>query len=384
MKKEKRSQNRNPELSIVLPCRNEEEALPDCLKLIKSVIKEHKINAEIIVSDSSTDSCPQIAKKHKVELVKHDKQGYGIAYLEGFKRARGKYIFMADADCTYDFAEIPNFLEHLREGYDFVMGDRFAGGMDRGVMTWSHKYIGNPALSGILRIFFGTTVKDSHCGMRAIRKDALDKLKLKTIGMEFASEMVIKAIKNNLKIKEIPIKYYKRKGESKLNTFRDGWRHLRFMLLYSPLFLFFLPGLILFLIGLETMLWFYFGSPKILGVELVYHPMFLSALLIIIGYQLIIFSFFTKTYAMTHLGETGPTMDKLYKFITIEKASLFGFIIALFGAIIYLWIFFKWLNTGFGELNQIKNSIIALTLLTLGIQTIFSSFMLSILGIKER
>jgi len=378
-----RKKGKNPELSIILPCRNEEKALPDCLSKIKSVIKKHKINAEIIVSDSSIDESPEIARKHKARLVKHDKEGYGIAYLEGFKAARGDYIFMADADCTYDFNEIPNFLKYLREGYEFVIGNRFAYKMHKGAMTWTHKYIGNPVLSWILRLFFGTTVSDSHCGMRAISREALDKLNLRTIGMEFASEMIVKAVKNNLKIKQLPIEYYVRVGKTKLNTVNDGWRHLRFMLLYSPLFLFFIPGLVMFFIGIETMLWFYFGSPEILGLKLFFHPMFLSALLIIVGYQLIIFSFFAKTYAITHLRDENVFIEKLYKFITIEKASFLGIVITFLGGIIYLWIFFRWINTGFGELDEIKNSIVALTLLTVGIQTVFSSFMLSILGIKE-
>ncbi|MDP2925798.1 MAG: glycosyltransferase [Nanoarchaeota archaeon] len=371
------------EISIILPCRNEEKALPECLRKIKDVINKYHINAEIIVSDSSCDSSPDIARENKVKLVKHDKVGYGIAYLEGFKEAKGKYIFMADADLTYDFKEIPNFLKYLREGYDFVIGDRFAYKMEKGTMSWSHKYIGNPILSGILRLFYGTSVKDSHCGMRAISREALDKLNLRTTGMEFASEMVIKAVKNHLKIKEVPIKYYPRKGESKLRSFSDGWRHLRFMLLYSPLFLFFIPGLILFLVGLELMLWFYFGSPEVLGIKLYYHPMFFSSLSIIIGYQLIVFAFFTKTYAITHLGEENDFMNRLHRFLTIEKVSLFGIFISLLGLIIYIMILLKWLKSGFGELEQIKNSILGLTLLAIGIQTIFSSFMLSILGIKE-
>jgi len=374
----------NLELSIILPCRNEEKALPTCLKQIKKIIKDNKINAEIIVSDSSIDSSPEIAKKEKVKLIKHGKEGYGNAYLEAFKVAKGKYIFMADADCTYDFNEIPNFLKELKKGNDFVIGDRFAYKMDKGVMSFSHKYIGNPVLSGILRLFFGTSVRDSHCGMRAISKKALDKLNLNTTGMEFASEMVIKVIRKKLKVKQLPIKYHKRKGNSKLNTISDGWHHLRFMLLYSPLFLFFIPGLILFLIGIETMLWFYFGTPQILGIKLYFHPMFLSALFIITGYQLIIFSVFAKTYAITHLEEESLIMEKLYKFITIERASLMGLATLSIGTIIYLIIFFKWINSGFGSLNEIKNSIVALTFLTIGVQTIFSSFMLSILGIKEK
>ena len=372
-----------PELSIILPCRNEEQALSICLSQIKKILKENNINAEIIVSDSSIDKSPEIAKKHRVKLIKHDKKGYGIAYLEAFKHVKGKYIFMADADCTYDFSEIPNFLNCLKEGYDFVIGNRFAKKIKKSVMPWSHRHIGNPVLSGLLRIFFGTSVKDSHCGMRAITKNALDQLNLQTTGMEFASEMVIKALKNKLKIKQIPINYKERIGNSKLNSISDGWRHLRFMLLYSPLFLFFIPGFILFLIGIETLFWFYFGSPNILGIKLYFHPMFLSALFTIIGYQLIIFSIFAKTYAITHLNEKSP-LEKLFKYITIERASIIGAIIVILGVLIYLTIFIKWIKSGFSSLDEIKNSIIALTLITLGIQTIFSSFMFSILGIEEK
>ena len=373
-----------PELSIILPCRNEELALPECLKQIKQVIKKNKLNAEIIVSDSSTDSSPKIAKKNKVILIKHNKDGYGNAYLEAFKHAKGKYIFMADSDGTYDFKEIPRFINELKQGSDLVLGNRFKGKMEEDAMPLSNKYLGNPLLSGILRLFFHTKIKDSHTGMRAITKESLGKLNLRTTGMEFASEMIIKAIKKSLKIKEIPIDYHKRKGTSKLNPIRDAWKHMRFMLLYSPLFLFFIPGVISFLIGIITLAWFYFGEPNILGIKLYFHPMFISSLLTLIGYQLIIFSAFAKSYAITHLGEESPTMNKIWKYITIEKASIMGIIIAAVGAIIYLVIFIGWLSSGFKSLNEIKNSIIALTFITIGIQTIFSSFMLSILSIKEK
>ena len=376
--------NNNPELSIILPCRNEEQAIDFCITQIKQTIKKHKLKAEIIISDSSCDSSPKIARSHKVKLVKHDKQGYGIAYLEAFKKAKGKYLFLADCDGTYDFNEIPKFLKAMQKGYDFVIGDRFKGNIEKNAMPWHHKKIGNPILSGTLRLFFKTKVHDIHCGMRAISRQALEKLDLKTTGMEFASEMVVQALKNNLKIKEIPINYHKRKGNSKLRSFTDAWRHMRFMLLYSPLFLFFIPGLILFLIGLGLTAWLYFGSPQVLGIQLFYHPMFFTALLAIIGYQLIIFSVFAKTYAITHLNEKSNLFDKLYKFITIEKASIIGFIVVLVGIIIYITIFGGWISSGFSSLNQAKNSIIALTLIILGVQTIFSSFMLSILGIKGK
>lgn len=384
MNKTKKENLNNPELSIILPCRNEQKALPFCLKEIKKTIKKNKLSAEIIVSDSSTDKSPEIAKKEEAVLIKHNKEGYGIACLEAFKHAKGKYIFMADADGTYDFNEIPNFLNYLKGGYDFVIGNRFAGKIEKNAMPFSHRYIGNPALSFILRLFFGAKIKDSHSGMRAIKKESLKKLNLQTIGMEFASEMLIKAIKNKLKIKELPIDYHLRIGRSKLKTFSDGWKHLRFMLLYCPLFLFFIPGLILFFAGILLMLWFYFDSPQIFGIKFFYHPMFLFSLLIIVGYQLIIFAVFAKTYAITHLEKKSENFEKLFKYITIERASILGISLFAMGVVICLVILIKWINSNFGGLNEIKSSIIAITLLTIGIQTIFSSFMLSILGIKEK
>lgn len=376
---------KRPELSIILPCLNEEKAIGFCLDEIKQVIRENNLNAEIIVVDNgSTDNSRNIVKEKGADLVYEQKKGYGAAYLKGFESARGRYIFMADADASYDFKEIPRFLEYLKQNHDFVIGNRFNEKIEKGAMTWTHKYIGNPVLSGILRLFFRTKINDSHCGMRAINKRALDKLDVQTTGMEFASEMIVKAVKNKLSIKEVPIKYHRRKGDSKLSSFSDGWKHFRFMLLYSPLFLFFIPGLILFLLGLISMLWIYFGPAQIFGIKLFYHPMFLSALFIIIGYQLIIFALFAKTYSIVHLKEESPLMNQLYKYLTIERASLIGILISLMGLIIYLIVFLRWLNSGFGSLDEAKNSILALTFIIIGIQTIFSSFMLSILSIKEK
>lgn len=376
--------NKNPELSIILPCLNEAQALGLCLEKIKRVIEENNLDAEIIVVDNgSTDNSCAIAIEKQVNLVREKQRGYGAAYLKGFAAAKGEYFFLADPDGSYDFSEIPRFIGQLKKGYDFVIGNRFKGKIEKGAMPWSHRYIGNPLHSGILRLFFKTKIHDAHSGMRAIVKKALKKLTLKTTGMEFASEMVIKAGKRGLKIQELPINYYKRKGKSKLKSFADGWRHLRFTLLYSPLFLFFIPGFLLFLIGLAAMPWLYLGSPEILGIRLQYHPMFVSALLIIIGYQLVIFSLFAKTYAIAHLGDK-PIFDKLYRYITIEKAGIAGILMGILGIIIYAVIFFKWVNSGFGQLLEVRNSIIALTLVIIGIQTIFSSFMLSILGIEKK
>lgn len=375
--------NNKPKITIILPCRNEEEALPFCLQQIKEAIKKNNLSAEIIVSDSSIDRSPKIAREHGVVLVKHDKKGYGIAYLEAFKEASGEYFFMADADASYDFNEISNFINELDNGYEMIIGNRFSGNMHKNAMPFSHRYIGNPILSFILRLFFKTKIRDSQCGMRAIKKESLKKLNLQTTGMEFASEMIIKALKNNLKIKELPIGYHPRKGDSKMSSFRDAWRHIRFMLLYSPLFLFFIPGLTIFLAGIISLFVFYFYNPTIFGITLYSHPMFLSSLLTIIGYQLITFSGFAKIYSITNLKEENETLEKLFKYITIEKASIVGALVILLGLIIYIVIASNWISSGFGSLNEIKNSIVALTLLTIGTQTIFSSFMLSILGIKK-
>lgn len=378
------------EISIIIPCLNEQNSIGEVIRNIRKVIDSNKLNAELIIVDNnSSDNSQNIIKREirnfpKSKLIVEERMGYGSAYLKGFENTNGKYIFIADSDNTYDFNEIPKFIQELKKGSDLVIGDRFKGNMEKGSMPLLNKYLGNPILSSILRLFFSTKLNDSQSGMRAIKREALQKLNLKTTGMEFASEMIIKAIKRKLKVKEIPINYYKRKGNSKLNPVNDAWKHIRFMLIYSPLFLFLIPGIITFLVGMNTLIWIYFGTAEILGVKLYYHPMFISSLLMIIGYQLIIFAVFAKTYAITHLGEESRIMNNLYKYITIEKASIMGILISLIGISIYLYILINWLSSGFSSLNEIKNSIVALTFIVLGIQTIFSSFMLSILSIKEK
>ena len=378
--------NGEPEISIILPCLNEEESIERCINDIKDVIKKNNLNTEVIIIDNgSTDNSIQVIRDNSKgingKLIRHEKRGYGSAYLKGIEHSKGKYIFMADSDGSYDFYEIPKFIEELRKGYDFVIGNRFKGRIEKGSMPFLNRYIGNPILSGILKFFFNVDVHDSHCGMRAIRKESLNKLNLSTTGMEFASEMVLKAGKRNLKIKELPINYHKRRGKSKLRSFPDAWRHMRLMLIYSPLYLFFIPGLIIFLLGVISMFLLIFNI-SISGQVFQYQPMFISSILIITGYQLIIFSLFAKTYAITHLKEK-PILDNLYKYITIERASIIGIIIILIGFFIYYSLLLNWISGNFEGLIETRKSIIALTLITLGIQTIFSSFMLSILGMKE-
>lgn len=383
-----RSQS-TPQISIVLPCKNEELALQKCLDEIKSVIAKHHLDAEALVVDNgSTDGSRKILEENlktfpELKIIDENNEGYGAACLKGFEAARGEYIFLADADGTYSFKDIPRFLEESERGSELVVGNRFASPLNRESMSVTRK-IGNYILSSIARFFFGIKIRDIHCGERLIKRSSLSKITLYTAGMEFASEMLIKAARQKLKISELPVSYSPRLGESKLKTFSDGWRHLRFLLLYSPLFLFLLPGFILFLSGVLSMALLYFFEVQIFGLHLYFHPMFLSSLLILLGYQLIFFAGFAKVYAVTHLGDEDELVSKSFRYITIEKAGLVGIIMAISGAAIFLYIFWKWISSGLGSLNEVKNSIVAMTFVVLGIETLFSAFMLSTLGIKER
>jgi glycosyltransferase involved in cell wall biosynthesis len=383
-------QDSDPEISVVIPCLNEEEGILYCLNQIESTLSAIGTSIEVVVVDNaSTDRTAEIVREKMqnhawLRLVEEQVRGYGSAYLRGLKSAKGTYFFMADADGTYDFKDIPRYIEKLRAGADMVIGDRFAHGLAKGTMPWLNRYVGNPVLSTITRLFFKIRIHDIHCGARAMSRVAFQKITLYTTGMEFASEMIIKAAKAGLQIEEIPITYSPRIGESKLNSFGDGWRHLRFILLYSPLILFTLPGMLLFLIGVISMTLLYFSHLAIFDIQLFVHPMFLSAILLLLGYQLIFFGGFAKTYAITHLGDTNTTLQWMFRHLTIEKAGIVGIFLTLLGLCVYILIYSRWYQSGFGSLNEIKNSIVALTLFVLGIQTFFSAFMLSIIGIKER
>jgi glycosyltransferase involved in cell wall biosynthesis len=378
-----------PKLSIILPCFNEELSVRKCISDIQKEL-DNKINYEIIVvNNNSTDNSKNILDElrlqyENVKVFFEKTIGYGSACSRGFNEAKGKYLLMMDIDQTYPANKIMDFVLELDNGNEFVIGNRFTGSMEKNSMPPLHKFIGNPVLSFILRLFFKTKVRDSHCGMRAIRKSAYEKLNLKTLGMEFASEMIIKVLKNKFKISEIAISYHPRVGESKLKSFRDGWRHLRFMLLYSPLYLFLAPGIFLFLLGIVSMSTIYFMKISLAGVQFIVHPIFLSSLLMITGYQLMIFAGFAKSYAVTHLDEKSPGLESILKVLSIEVAVIIGTIVIISGALIYIFILHKWINSNFGSLNEIKNGVIGLTLMVLGVQTISSAFMLSILGIKER
>ena len=383
------NKQKSPKISIVLPCKNEELALQRCLDEIKGVIAKDNLDAEVIVVDNgSTDGSRKILGENlrtfsKLKIINESNEGYGLAYLKGFETARGEYIFMADADGTYSFKDIPKFLEEIKKGNDLVVGNRFASSISRESMSFLRK-AGNAILSLITRLLFKIKIKDIHSGARMITRQALSQITLYTAGMEFASEMIIKAKRRGLKISELSVSYRPRFGESKLRAFRDGWRHLRFLLLYSPLFLFLLPGLFLFLAGILSMTLLFFFNIQILGLEFYFHPMFLSSLLILVGYQLVFFAGFAKVYAVTHLGDEDRLVSNLFKYITIEKAGVLGIVCAGLGGLKFLFIFWKWVSTGFGSLDEIKSSIVAMTFVVFGVETIFSAFMLSMLGIKER
>ncbi len=377
-------------ISVILPCLNEEKGLELCINTINSTARENNLNLEIIVVDNgSTDNSQDVTRKMQekygnIVLEEEKIKGYGSAYLHGFSKARGKYLIMGDADNTYDFTAIPTFINKLKEGYDFVVGNRFAGLMERNAMTFSHKWIGNPILSSLVRIFFKIKIHDIHCGLRAITKISYDKLSLSTLGMEFASEMIIKASRAKLKITEIPTKYTTRIGESKLETFNDGWRHLRFILLYSPKIIFLIPGITLFLIGLIALIALSIGNISIGGITLYFHPMFMSSLLMILGYELIFFTGFSRIYAITHLGEHDKMIEKLFKFITLERALALGSVIFLISLSIYIKIFVDWISSDMKDLFETKSLIVALTFSVIGIQTIMGAFMISILNIKDK
>ncbi len=379
-----------PEVSIILPCLNEAEGLRFCINQIRDMLRESPLSAEvIIVNNNSTDASVDIITSAMKEFswlrLEHEPiPGYGSAYLKGLSAARGSYFFLADADGTYNFGDVPRFVSELKAGADMVVGNRFITGLDKKVMPWLHQYIGNPIISGQVRLFFKVPIHDVLCGARALSKTTYEKLDLHTRGMEFATEMIIKASKAKLTIKEIPIKYSPRLGTSKLKSFSDGWRYIRYHLLYAPLILFMLPGLTLFALGAISMLILYFGHLSLFNIEFYTHPMFLSAVLMILGYQLVFFGGFAKMYSIAHLGDTNKTIQSLLKHLTIEKAGLVGITLTLIGGFIYIYIFTSWIQSGFGSLDQIKNSVVALTCITLGVQTFFSAFMLSIIGIKEK
>src|SRR5690349_1391494 len=310
-------------VSVVIPCLNEAASIERCVTLARNVLDDHEIPGEVIVVDNgSTDGSADLATNAGARVVPEQRRGYGSAYLAGFAAARGAYIVMADADLTYDFNDIPRFVERLEDGAELVMGDRMDN-IKPGAMPWLHRYIGNPVLTGTLNLFFRTGVKDAHCGMRALRRDVLARLDLQTTGMEFASEMVIRASKENLAIDQIPIEYHPREGESKLSSFRDGWRHLRFLLVHSPTHLFFVPGAFLTGLGILVMATV-LAHVNVFGRSWDVHSMIGGSLLTIVGTQILALGLCARAYGVYILGEDDVWFQRMRPRIKLEHGLLAG------------------------------------------------------------
>ena len=374
------------EVSVVMPCLNEAETIGTCIEKAQTVLTTLGISGEIIIADNgSTDNSVTIAEKLGARIVHQPIRGYGAAYLAGIAAAQGKYIVIGDSDDTYDFSELPRFLQPLREGTEVVMGSRFLGNIHPGAMPKLHQYLGNPILTGILNILFKAGVSDAHCGMRAFTRDAYQQMELQTTGMEFASEMVIKATKIDLKIVEVPITYSVRKGTSKLNSFRDGWRHLRFMLLLSPTYLFLFPGMLLFLLGFIGTVLLLPGPLKIGERAYDVHVMVLTCLLCLLGYQLLLLGLSARTLSLTRgFSVSDALIQFVYRYFNLEKGLLLGFTTFVVGFLIDGWIAYQWGKSGFGALQKVRPALFALLLMVIGAQTVFSAFFLSMLGIPTK
>jgi glycosyltransferase involved in cell wall biosynthesis len=370
-------------VSVVIPCLNEAENIEACVTAALRALKQMDVPGEVVVADNnSEDDSARLAAQAGARVVVERRRGYGSAYLAGFAASKGRYIVMADADLTYDFDEIPRFVAALQEGAEMVIGDRMDS-IQPGAMPWLHRYVGNPILTGLLNLFFRTGVNDAHCGMRALRRDVLPRLDLRTTGMEFASEMVIRASKENLKIAEFPIEYHPRGGESKLSSFRDGWRHLRFLLVHSPNHLFIVPGALL--AGVGTLIVVFVGAGlDFFGRAWGVHALIGGALLMIVGTQVLALGLCAHAYGTYFMGEQDDWFDRMRARFRLEHGLLLGGFFILIGLAMGAVIVATWIAHGFGSLADEHLAVIAASLLIVGIQIFFSSFLLSILGLRRR
>lgn len=379
------------EFSFVMPCLNEAETLKICINKATDSLKKNNISGEVIIADNgSIDGSQDIARENGAKVVDIKEKGYGNALKGGIYAAKGKYIIMGDSDDSYDFENIMPFVNKLREGYDLVMGNRFKGGIKKGAMPFLHRYLGNPVLSFIGRLFFKIKIRDFHCGLRGFSKEAAIKMDLRTTGMEFASEIVIKAALLKMKITEVPTTLYPdgRNRPPHLNTWHDGWRHLRFLLMFSPKWLFFYPGIFLFILGLITSTILTIGPVKINNIIFDIHTLLYSSSLILIGFLSMVFYFFTKIFTINSgLIPFNNSFNKIIKQITLERGLIVSGIIILTGIGLTINAFLNWDKTSFGNLDPqitLRKVIPACTLTLLGIQMILFSFFFSILQLKHK
>jgi glycosyltransferase involved in cell wall biosynthesis len=374
----------DPRISIVLPCLNEVDSVAGVVREAASALAAAGERGEVIVVDNgSTDGSSIAAAEAGARVVMERRRGYGLAYLAGFAAAHGEYVVMADADGSYDLAALPRLIAGLDRGHDLVMGSRFRGTIAPGAMPWLHRHLGSPALSGLLNLLYGTGVDDAHCGMRALRRDALPQLRLRMPGMEFASEMIVNAARAGLRITEVPVDYRRRIGHSKLDTMRDGWRHLRFLLLYSPTHLFLIPGGALFLVGVVLLVALLPGPLDVLGFSFDIHYMVLGALLALLGSQIVALGLYAKTIAVAlRLQPIDRTLAFLRRVFSLERGLLAGGLLFLAGFAVDASVAVAWFARGFGALDEVRPALFALAAMVLGLQLAFSSLFLSLIDLQ--
>ncbi len=379
------------EVSVVMPCLNEAETLETCIVKARRALQEANITGEVVIADNgSSDGSVEIAERLGARIVNVRAKGYGNALMAGIAAARGKYVVMGDADDSYDFGHIPRFVERLRAGADLVMGNRFQGGIEPGAMPFLHRYLGNPVLSRVGKLLFKSRVGDFHCGLRGFTKVAFERMGLQTTGMEFASEIVVKSSLLGLSIAEVPTTLSPdgRSRRPHLRTWRDGWRHLRFLLLFSPRWLFLYPGILLMFVGAALGLWL-LPAPRVVGnVTFDVHTLLYAAAFVLLGFQAIAFACFTKIFAISEgLLPPDPHLDKMFRYITLELGLVVGGALSILGLAISTYALRTWGVRHFGPLDishTLRLVIPAVLCLILGVQTIFSSFFLSILGLRHR
>jgi glycosyltransferase involved in cell wall biosynthesis len=379
------------ELSIVMPCLNEAETLKTCIDKASKWMKDNKVEGEVIIADNgSTDGSQQIARECGARVVDVARKGYGSALMAGIDAAEGKYVIMGDSDDSYDFGNLTLFVQKLREGYDLVMGNRFKGGIQEGAMPFLHRYLGNPVLSFIGQLFFKCPVSDFHCGLRGFKKEIAIRLDLKTTGMEFASEMVVKATLFELKITEVPTTLSKdgRTRPPHLRTWRDGWRHLRFLLIYSPRWLFLYPDIFLILFGLTLGLMTIRGPLNIMHIYFDTNTLLYAGAFVVAGFQAIAFGVFTRVFAIqAGFLPAKEKLSRLFEFITLETGLICGALLTLSGLGGTFYSLYLWNQTHFGQLDyssSLRIVIPSVIALILGIQVILSSFFMSVLGVNKK
>jgi glycosyltransferase involved in cell wall biosynthesis len=379
------------ELSVVMPCLNESATVGSCVRKALGAMRQHGIRGEVVVADNgSADSSRQLAEEAGARVIPVETRGYGSALRAGIAAARGRFVLMGDADDSYDFTHLDRFVEKLREGYDLVMGNRFQGGILPGAMPPLHRYLGTPVLTAITRLFFRSPVGDINCGLRGFRKEAIEGLGLRTLGMEYAGEMIVKASTFGLRITEIPTTLAPdgRGRAPHLNTWRDGWRHLRFLLLYSPRWLFLYPGIALLVFGSVVGTLLLRGPLVIGGVAFDVTTLLFAAMAILIGFQSVVFAMFTKVFAISEgLLPEDARLSRLFRYVTLETGLLAGVLLALTGGGAWVLGLAYWRGQHFGPLDPeqtLRVVIPGVVCFTLGFQIILSSFFLSVLGMSRR